>query len=160
MQPAIPTRTPRTMAQYQRVIGTMMRHAARMQARGDIGEVGDTSLLLALALLELEPWISAPTARLYKAALVQKIKHSPTEQADNALSLLQPEQSEAVIRRDDWPDEQRKINLRDKRCAQQRATHLPPSDWRILLNALQTSNSPYGQPCISAALGCVVHNGR
>lgn len=145
MQLANPTRTPATLAQYQRIVGTMTRHAARMRARGDIGEVTDPCLLMALALLQLEPWISAATSRMYRAALLQQIKSAPSEHAEDALSLLEPEQGEAAIRRDDWLAEQRKINLCTKRCAQQRATHLSPNDWRILLHALQSSSSPFGK---------------
>lgn len=144
MQPTNPTRTPETEAAYKRVIKTLENHAAKMQERGDIGEVGDPNLLLAIALHELEPWVTASTARVYKAALLQQIKHSPSEQKDNALGLLQPEEGENTLQRDDWLADQRKHNLHGKRCSQQRATHLSPKDWQTLLTGLQASKSPYG----------------
>jgi hypothetical protein len=144
MLPANPTRTPETMAQYQRIVRTMERHAEKMKARGDIGEVNDPNLLLAIAFHELEPWISASTSRMYKAAVLQEIKKSPTDQADDALNLLQPEESERTIQRDEWLVVQRKTNLVEKRCEQQRATHLSPTDWQTLLTELQASSSPYG----------------
>ena len=139
-----PTRTSATEEAYRRIVRTLERHADRMQARGDIGPIVDHNMRLAVTLYELEPWIAPSTARIYSAALVQEIKHAPTEGADDAMALVKPDESERTIRRSDWLAEQRQRNLTKKRGAQQRATHLPAKDWWTLQDSLQASTSQYG----------------
>lgn len=138
-------RTPATTQSYQRVVQTLKNHVGRMQAAGDLPLAADDNLLMALAWLELQPWIAPATARQYKAALCDHMRQHPGADDDEVMRLIEPDLDAAVLERVERLAEQRKLNLTNRRGAQQRATHLSAEDWKRLMEALYQSPSAYGR---------------
>lgn len=140
------TKTPATCRSYERVVLTILRHANRMQARGEIEPIPDRNLRLALTLLELESHVQPSTYRFYKAAVHHAIKVEPGEMDAQILEILEPEITEDHTERQHAIDLARQSNLTTLKCAQQRAEHLPAADWVILINALLGTKSKWGRP--------------
>jgi hypothetical protein len=138
-------RAPATTQAYQRVVKTLRNHVSRMQAVGDLPLEADDNLLMALAWLELQPWIAPATSRQYKAALCDHMRQHPGADDDEVMRLIDPDLDATVLEREERLAEQRKLNLTGRRGAQQRATHLSAEDWRCLMEALYQSTSLYGR---------------
>lgn len=138
-------RTPVTTQAYRRVTQTLRNHVLRLQATGDLPKSSDETMLLALAWLQLQPWIAPATSRQYKAALFDHIRQHPGADDDEVMRLIEPDLDAVVLEREERLAEQRKLNLTDRRGAQQRATHLSADDWKRLMEALYHSTSAYGR---------------
>lgn len=138
-------RTPATTQAYHRVVQTLRNHVCRMQAAGDLPHAADDNLLMALAWLELQPWIAPATSRQYKAALCDHMRQHPGPEDDEVMRLIEPDLDTVVLEREERLAEQRKLNLTGRRGAQQRATHLSAEDWKRLMEALHHSTSAYGR---------------
>lgn len=144
MLPAPQSKTRATEVAYQRILETVQRHAARLEASGAFPEIPDRSIRLAATLLELEAHVQPATFRMYKAAVLHSITVDPTEQSEDARELLEPELTEDHTLRKHEIDLARKDNLTSLVGSQQRADHLSQQDWSILIEALLASKSRYG----------------
>ena len=138
-------RTPATTQAYRRVTQTLRNHVRRLQATGDLPQSADENLLLALAWLQLEPWVAPATARQYKAALCDHMRLHPGADDIEVMRLIEPDLDVDVLEREERLAEQRKLNLTGRRGAQQRAKHLSAEDWKRLMEALYQSTSDYGR---------------
>lgn len=136
--------TQKTLAAYSRVVHTLKGHAGRIQASGRLTEVHDTNLLLALVWDDLQPRISAASARQYRAALVKHIEAHPGESDEAAMEVLLPEDGPAQIARDDRIAEARAELRKRRRGAQQRACQVSADDWQLLISALMASRGGFG----------------
>lgn len=152
MLPSPQSKTPETERAYQKVTQTVLRHAERLEANGDLPAIEDRSIRLAATVLELEVHVQPSTFRQYKAAVLHSISIEPTELSDAAREMLDPEWTEDHTIRQHEIELARKANLTRLVGSQQRADHLSPQDWGILLNALLASKSQYG---VAAALWLV-----
>ncbi|NQW99780.1 hypothetical protein HQ447_03910, partial [bacterium] len=88
------SKTPATCHSYERVAKTILRHADRMQARGEIEPLVDRNLRMALTLLELEGHVQPSTFRFYKASVLHAMRMEPGDKDAQILELLEPELTE------------------------------------------------------------------
>lgn len=153
MLPSSQTKTRETEQAYRRVTKTILRHAARLEASGDLPLIEDISIRLAATVLELEVHVQSATFRQYKAAVLSSITSTPTERSDEARQLLDPEWTEDEFFRQHEVDLARQANLTRLVGSQQRADHLSSKDWGILISALLASRSKWAS---AAALWLVV----
>lgn len=138
------TKTPDTCAFYKRVAGRLERHAEQMQSRGDLGNLTDLNMRLAMAYRDLEPTVQASTAKIYKLAALSAIALQPSPYDSEAMAILNPEMSPEETERLHHVAETRSATLTVARGAQQKAKHLPPKDWAELLASLVVSKSGAG----------------
>jgi len=133
---------------YDRVAGLLMRHAARMEVAGNMGVIADRNVQIAFAFLDLEPTVTAATARLYRAAAVSFIARNPGPMDEDAEAILAPEPTETDYIQQEQLDRKRKTNLTVLRGAQQKAKWIQTADWDRLLRALTESSSHWAQPAV------------
>jgi integrase len=146
-----------TIASYRRLTLLLLRHSDRMKNAGRLGLVTDFALRLAFAFEDLEPRITAASARLYRAAATNAISSNPGDRDTEALAILQPEPSEEETYRVDKLAEMRASNLTTLRGAQQKAKWVSGADWKRLLSALGRRDSMWAEPAIDwLAAGLVV----
>jgi len=143
-----PTRTPGTEAFYDRVANLLMRHADRMVATGDMGVLQERNLQMAHAFYDLEPTVTAATARLYRAAALSFIARHPGPMDSDARLILEPEPSDSGYIREERLAFIREKNLTALRGAQQKAKWIPSADWDRLLSALTSRNSQWALPSV------------
>ncbi len=139
------SKTPDTVAFYERVIKRLENRAAEMVAAGLMDEAVDRNLQLALAVDDLAPFVTASTFRLYRAAVMYAIERAPGPFDYNIEPLLNPEPSENESIRQEELAQKREANLTMLRGAQQKATWLPAAEWVVLLKALRSSDSIWAQ---------------
>ena len=140
------TKSKSTIAFYARVVMRLQRHADAMVRNGDMIQIDDASLRLALAFEDLEPRVSEATARLYRSALIHFIQTHPTPSVWDALHILQPEPSEDTDLRHERLEERRAAHLQAPRGPQQKATWVSDTDWRRLLHGLEATDSSWSAP--------------
>lgn len=141
------SRTPGTVAAYNRVVQTLRNHREGLAVLGELTEVAEENVALALTWDTLLPHVREATARQYRAALVQHIEDHPSQEVKDdafAMSVLYPEMGPEEIEKQDWLAEQRKLNLIVKRGPEQRAKHVSAADWKLLIEALCASKSAVG----------------
>ena len=153
-----PTKTPDTCAFYKRVAGRLERHAEQMQNRGDLGNLTDLNLRLAMAYRDLEPTVQSSTAKIYRLAAVNAISLQPGPYDSEAMAILDPEMSPEEAERLHHVTQVRNATLTVARGAQQKAKHLSPHDWNTLLTALLVSKSQ-GGPLASTWLTATLTTG-
>jgi integrase len=141
MQGASLTKTPQTKSFYARVVARIERHADKLVEAGEMVELADRNLRLALAFDHLEPRVSEGTARLYRAALIHAIESNPGPMDYGAMEILQPEPSENTDFRLERLAAKRAANLTSRRGPQQKAKWVSETDWQKLLVALRAANS-------------------
>jgi len=155
MQLADNGKTPGTVDFYERIKQRLIRHANSMEVadahRKDfelraLTGVTDQSMRIALAFADLEPTVSAATARLYRSAATYAVEKYPTILAYDALQILHPEASPSESDRLERLAEQRSANLSALRGPQQKAKWLPADDWRTLFNALLRGKGEWAYP--------------
>lgn len=141
-----PTQTRATQDFYTRVVAGLERHAAKLYAAGDMADIPDRNMRVAIAYGCLEPTVTEATARLYRAAIHLLIKAEPGERDWDVLRIVDPEPSESESNRQDELREKRARNLQSLRGAQQKAKWLSMADWARLSDALGRSRSIWAQP--------------
>ena len=152
------TKTSGTCAFYKRVAVRLEGHAKQMQMRGDLGNLADVNLRMAMAYRDLEPTVQSSTAKIYRLAALNAIALKPGPFDSEAMSILDPEMSPEEAERLHHLSEVRSSTLTVARGAQQKAKHLAPEDWNTLLKALLVSKSQ-GGPLASTWLTATLTTG-
>lgn len=152
------TKTSGTCAFYKRVAGRLEGHAKQMQMRGDLGNLTDVNLRLAMAYRDLESTVQSSTAKIYKLAALSAIALQPGPYDSEAMAILDPEMSPEEAERLHHVTQVRNATLTVARGAQQKAKHLSPQDWNTLLRALLVSKSQ-GGPLASTWLTATLTTG-
>lgn len=134
-----------TIDAYKRINQGNLRYAALMRARGELGNLTDPNLTLAMAVVDIEPRVQPSTARQYRAAAIFAIKSEPGPFKKEALDILVPEMSEVQAEKQHLLTEQRAELLTELRGSQQRAEHLSERDCEIFMAALDASKNPWGR---------------
>lgn len=148
MQGVSLTKTPQTKWFYARVVARLERHADALVAAGEMVQLPDRNLRLALAFDHLEPRISEGTARLYRAALIDAIESNPGPMDYGAMEILRPEPSENSDFRLERLAEKRAANLTLLRGSQQKAKWVSDADWKKLLEGLEAAASVWSDAAI------------
>jgi hypothetical protein len=138
-------KTQSTIDAYKRINEGNLRHAALMRERGDLGDLTDRNMNLAMAVADLEPRVQPSTARQYRAAAMHAIESEPGPYDGDALQILQPEMTEVQTEHQHMLTLRRTELLTNLRGSQQRAEHLSERDWQIFLAALNASKNPWGR---------------
>lgn len=145
MQRQTQPKTQSTIDAYERINEGNLRHAELMRERGDLGDLSDRNLLLAMAVADLESRVQPSTDRQYRAAAMFAIESEPGPMDEEALAILMPEMSEVQEERKHLLAQQRSQLLTTLRGSQQRAEHLSERDWQTFLEALKASKNPWGR---------------
>jgi len=132
-----------TVVTYERIAKTLLRRAERLIQRGDLGVITDPPRMVAFAYLDVEPTISAASARLYRAAAVYWIQQHPGEHTEDAMTLLCPEPSESDQFHEEDLALKREALLSTPRGSQQKAKWLEQDDWQRLFEALAAHTNPW-----------------
>jgi hypothetical protein len=140
------TQTRETQSFYRRVVARLERHAAKLLAAGDMAEIPDRNVRVAIAYACLEPTVTEATARLYRAAILHLIEAEPGERDWDVLKIIDPEPSASESDRQDELRARRAQNLQTLRGAQQKAKWLSMADWTKLGEALGRSRSSWARP--------------
>lgn len=148
MLPSSQSKTRKTEQAYQKVTQTILRHAARLEASGDLPAIEDRCIRLAATVLELEAHVQLATFRQYKAAVLHSFKVDPTERSDAAREMLDSEWTEEQSLRQHEIELERQANLTRLVGSQQRADHLSQQDWGILISALLASKSQWASVAV------------
>ena len=158
MQLEFVSKTQSTVEAYNRINQGNLRYAALMRERGDMGDVTDRNLMLAIAVADLEPRVQPSTARQYRAAAIYAIKSEPGDCDQYAFQILQPEMTEDETEKQHRLAQLRTELLTELRGSQQRAEHLSDNDWKIFLTALNKSSNPWG-PITALWFACTLITG-
>ena len=145
MRPDQPTQTQATQSFYLRIVARLDRHATRLVEAGEMAVIDDKNVRIAIAYRDLEPTITAASARLYRAAVRHAITHEPGSRDWDAEALIDPEPCAAESARLDDLAQQRKVNLVTLRGAQQKAKWLPMAEWARLNTALGATHNPWAR---------------
>lgn len=134
-----------TIDAYKYINRGLLRHAALMQERGDLGDLSDRNMTLAIAVADLEPRVQPSTARQYRAAVKFAIESEPGPLDEEALAILMPEMSEVQEEKQQMLTQLRAALLTELRGSQQRAEYLSERDWQTFLAALNASKNLWGR---------------
>lgn len=121
-----------------------MGHVRLLQERGEMGDLTDPHLQMALAVTAIEHNLSAATARHYRAAVIHVIRTTAGSMKAEALEILYPEKSVEQLERQDWLAQKRHENKANLVGSQQRADYLSYQDTVLLLKELNECKRAFG----------------
>lgn len=139
------TRTEAMPRGEARILKLLARRARAMKERGEMGVIKDVPGLMAYAFLDVEPHVTAETARIYRQALVRWLNANRSEESLLALDIVDPEPNENTPWREQEIENLRNANLQRARGSQQRATSLTEMQWILLLQAIVLSENRWAR---------------
>jgi hypothetical protein len=142
MPNATKTKTLDTKRQYQKILSSLDRTAARMVSQGVMTTWPEAPLRLVLAYMHIEASLADASARMYCAALNWTLANDLSDAAFDAKALLYPEPGPDTIEHEEKIDALRRRNARlFPRGAQKKAKSLSATDRIALIDELMTNDS-------------------